>query len=266
MYSMRIRLFFLFATLFAWCGQAVGQETVSTNLIGIGSSHILDTYITQEKFSGLGFTYLNIREREKPVKKWNNIIEHELNVSSTEDRSGDAQLLEGNYNLYWGRYRHWKLFGDRLQLQAGGLANANLGFLYNMTNSNNPAQARVSLNIMPAGIATYHFPLFRRQFSLRYELNLPLVGVMFSPNYGQSYYEIFSRGNYDHNIVPTTFISSPTFRQILTLDWHINNRWSISAGYLGNYQQAEVNNLKQHIYTHRFLIGFTRRISKSKAP
>jgi len=251
------------AVLAIWSGKASGQETVSTNLIGVGSSHILDTYITQEKFSGLGFTYLNIREREKPIKKWNNIIEHELNFSSTEDRSGDAHALEGNYNLYWGRYRNWKLVGDRLQLQAGGLANVNLGFLYDMTSSNNPAQARASLNIMPSGIATYHFPLFRRQFSLRYELNLPLFGVMFSPNYGQSYYEIFSLGNYDHNIVPTTFVSSPSFRQVLTIDWHINSRWSIRAGYLGNYQQAEVNNLKQHIYTHRFLIGFTRRLSKS---
>ncbi len=263
MYNTHIRYLFLLAAFATWCGKTLGQETVSTNLIGIGSSHILDTYITQEKFSGLGFTYLNIREKEKTIKKWNNIIEHEFNFSSTKDRSKDAHALEGNYNLYWGRYRNWKFIGDKLQLQAGGLANVNLGFLYDMTSSNNPAQARASLNIMPTGIATYHFPLFGRQFSLRYELNLPLFGVMFSPNYGQSYYEIFSIGNYDHNIVPTTFISSPTFRQVLTLDWHINNRWSIRAGYLGNYQQAEVNNLKQHIYTHRFLIGFTRNLYKS---
>ena len=100
--------------------------------------------------------YLYIKERAKEGKKWNSVIEHELDISSTKDRSKDNQMIEGDYNLYWGRYRHWQLFADRLLLQAGGLANANLGFLYDMTASNNPAQARISLNLMPA--ARTHLP------------------------------------------------------------------------------------------------------------
>ena len=226
---MKHKLLILFLTLVPLC--AAAQESTSANIIGVGSSRILDTYINQEKFSGIGFTYLYIKERAKEGKKWNSVIEHELDLSSTKDRSKDNQMIEGDYNLYWGRYRHWQLFADH------------------------PAQARLSLNLMPAAIATYHFPLFGKQFALRYELNVPLVGVMFSPNYGQSYYEIFNRGNYDHNIVPTTFVSAPTFRQMLSLDWRTNDRWSLRIGYLGNYQQAEVNNLKQHIYAHRVMIG-----------
>ena len=242
------------------------QEPTSSHLIGVGNSRILDTYITQEKFSGIGFSYLYIKERAKPIKRWNNLIEHEIDLSSTKDRSRDANMMEGNYNLYWGRYRQWQCFGDHLQLQAGGLVNANLGFLYNMTGSNNPAQARLSLNVMPAAVATYLFPLFNQQFQLRYELNVPLVGVMFSPNYGQSYYEIFNRGNYDHNIVPTTIISAPTFRQMLTIDWRAGKKWSLRVGYLGNYQQAQVNNLKQHIYAHRVMIGIVRHFPNPSQP
>ena len=231
------------------------QQPTSTHLLGIGGTNILDTYISQEKYHGTGLTYLYLREREKPEKLWNNVIEHELDLSSVEDRSGNSNEIEASYNLYWGRYRGWHLFDDRLRLQAGGLLNANLGFIYDMTASNNPAQARVGVNLMPSAIATYGFSLWDKQFRLRYELNVPLVGLMFSPNYGQSYYEIFSLGNYDHNIVPTTFVSAPTFRQQLTLDWRANSRLTLRIGYLGNYQQAAVNNLKQHIYAHRFLIG-----------
>ena len=242
---------------------APAQEKAS--LIGIGPSRLLDTYITPEQFSGLGLTFLNIREHIPAGKHWGNLIEHEVSLSSAKDRSHSLAMLEGDYSLYWGRYRHWTLLGDsqsptRLHLQAGALANANLGFIYAMLNSNNPAQARISLNIMPAAVATFHFPLFAQHFKLRYELNLPLAGLMFSPNYGQSYYEIFNRGNYDHNIVPTTFVSAPYLRQMLTLEWQTGRKWNIRIGYLGNYQQAQVNSLKQHVYTHRLMIGISKTI------
>lgn len=255
---MRNKLLILLATVSL---ASTAQESSTTNIFGAGSSHILDTYISQEKFSGTGFTYLNIRERVKADKPWATVIEHEIDLSSNKDRSGNASELEGDYNLYWGIYRHWQLLDNRLQLQAGGLANANLGFIYDMSTSNNPAQARASLSLMPSGIATYRFGLWRQSFAVRYELNLPLAGIMFSPNYGQSYYEIFSRGDYDHNIVPTTFVSAPSFRQMLTLDWQMKKAWRLRVGYLGNYQQAQVNNLKQHVYAHRLLIGIVKVIN-----
>lgn len=239
---------------------ALGANAQS-HMIGIGPSRILDTYISQEKFSGVGITYLYIRAGKKPNKRWQNNIEHEVDLSKTRDRSHTTSMLEGNYNLYWGRVAT-VASRTRFHLQVGMAANVNLGFLYDMSNSNNPAQARFALNLMPVGIATYGFDIKQQHFSLRYELNLPLVGLMFSPNYGQSYYEIFSRGNYDHNIVPTTFVSAPNFRQLLTLDWQVSEKWAVRVGYLGNYQQADVNHLKSHIYTHRFVIGITKTIGE----
>ena len=231
-----------------------------STMVGIGATNILDTYLSEEHFKGGGISFLATVERQRQDSRWTTLMEHEANISSCDSRN-TQQELEAAYNFYWGKLYRWDLLDGQLSLQAGGLLNTSLGVIYNTSNGNNPAQARAHLNLMPTGVATYRFQLFNKQMVARYELSLPLAGLMFSPNYGQSYYEIFNRGNYDHNIVPTTFVSAPEWRQLLTLDAAITRRITLRIGYLGNIQQSHVNNLRQHVWTHRFLIGLTKRFS-----
>ena len=219
---------------------ANSQKVVTrSTTVGIGGTNILDTYLSDEHFKGTGVSILSTIERQQPDCRWSTLMEHEANLSLC----------------------NWQLLDGALSLQAGGLVNASLGFIYNTSNGNNPAQARAHLNLMPTGVASYRFQLFHKQMVARYELNLPLAGIQFSPNYGQSYYEIFNRGDYDHNVVPTTFVCAPEWRNLLTLDAAITRKITLRIGYLGNIQQMKVNNLRQHVWTHRFLIGITKRFS-----
>lgn len=252
-----------------WAAAAQAQDTAplpslpirtTSYMVGAGPTRLLDTYLSQEHFGGTGFTFLSATERRRqPSARWSTLMEHQAGLATLNDRADRTMELEGSYRLFWGRLHEWRLLGDRLSLQAGGMGAATLGFVYNTTGGNNPAQARVAIQVMPTAAASYRLTAGRCRMAVRYELQLPLLGLMFSPNYGQSYYEIFSRGDYDRNIVPTTMASSPSFRQQLAVDIGVSRRLVLRVGYLGDYTQARVNQLKQHTYTHRLMVGVVKR-------
>ena len=256
-----MKTFSIILALFGLCALTATAQTdiTSSYQIGVGLTRLLDTYLSQEKFKGTGLTLLNTQERSRPASLWATEVQHQLNMSDLKDRAGSRKEQQVDYALFLGRY-YRLLHTGPVSVQAGALVSGNLGATYNSANSNNPVQARLSLQLMPSAAATWPFTLFGRQVSLRYQLDLPLVGVMFSPNYGQSYYELFSLGNYDRNVVPTTFVSAPYLHQQLSADCRLGRSFTLRIGYLGDYRQSDVNHLKSHIYSHRIMVGFVRTL------
>lgn len=237
-------------------------------MLGIGYTDILDTYLSPEKYRGTDLRFISHTRREKDSTSLVHQLLHEGSIATADNRSGNGGEIGGGYSFAYSLLRKWQMSvgSCHLRLLAGGTAELSVGFLYNTRGSNNPAQARLALQLKSTVAADFDFRLFRRQqrpFTLHYEASAPLCGLMFSPNYGQSYYEIFSRGNYDHNCVPTTIASTPSLRQMLTLDFRaLHTTWRI--GYLGDWRQASVNNLKQHTYTHALVFGIVRRFRIEK--
>lgn len=245
---------------------AQDQRTV-TNVqsIGFGAASLLDTYLSQENYNGWEIRYQSHTTRERSNSRWSSLIIHQGLFNESQPRSNDGRELGGLYVFNYGR--RYRLTGDQslLQVSIGGMGEVGIGFLYNTRNSNNPAQARCYLNLSPSAAASYPIRLRRMVCVARYEVSLPLLGVLFSPNYGQSYYEIFSRGNYDHNLVVTTPFNAPSLRHTLSVDIPVG-RYAVRVGYLGDYQQAKVNDLKYHTYSHLFLLGLVRHFSINHLP
>ena len=246
---------------------AQGERTITNaRMVSIGQARVLDTYLSALHYSGPEVCYLSHTLRERPDSSlWVREIIHQGNFALLDNHSGLGGEMAGSYNFQYGWHRRVAQIafrGSELRIDAGGNINALAGFVYNTRNSNNPAQARASVSLAPTAAATYTF-FPRRPMALRYEVSVPLVGLMFSPNYGQSYYEIFTKGNYDHNLVPTWVGNAPSLRQMLTLDYRIG-RTAVRIGYLGDYRQASVNHLKSHYYSHGLVVGIVRKFSIKK--
>ena len=147
----------------------------------------------------------------------------------------------------------------RWSFALGGMAEAESGFTYLVRGGNNPAQGRLGLHLGATGRVVRPFRVGRQWWEARAQVDVPLVGAMFTPNYGQSYYEIFSLGHYDKNVRSTHPWNAPSARLTATLTVPL---WGahLSIGYNGEARQSHVNHLKHHTWNHHFIIGYVRTL------
>lgn len=258
--------------LFALSSPTLAQDTLRSNkvitntqMLGIGAVNTLETYLSPEEYTGTELRYISHSVRENGTKLSRELV-HQAQILSVRNRRENNNELGGFYNFQYNwQYAlgQWNVGEGELRLKVGGGVDTRLGFLYNMRNSNNPAQAYGQVNIAPNAVAAYRFRLRNLPFQLRYEVQVPLLGLAFSPNYGQSYYEIFTRDNYDHNLIVTSPISAPSLRQLLTLDFTVRHT-TFRVGYLGDYQQAKINQLRQHVWSNLLVLGIVRKFSINK--
>ena len=230
-----------------------------TTALAIGMTNRLDTYLSPQDYKGSTERFLSnvLRSRRN---MWDLQFSHEGAVDITHNKADNADALSGHYDFAFAMMKRWEMLDGAMTLRAGGMTNLYLGFAYNTKNvANNPAQGYASWSIGCAGSATYRVKVGRHIVPLTYEVRMPLVGIMFSPAYGQSYYELFYGGKYDDNIVFTN-VSTPSLRHQFSVDLPLWRKASLRIGYLGDVRQAKPNHLKQHEYSHSFVLGVTRAL------
>ena len=257
------------------CLSLFGQDSIPANkevlhscMVGVGSSNILDTYLSPYNYTG---TDIRIqRERMRMTTLWGGRV---ANQSSIDINGAINSNHAGNLDEYAGGIRYsqgwfYNFFdgnivnpversSSRWNFAAGAVASGYLGAVYIDRSGNNPAQAKADVMIDASAMLTYDMRIAKHYFLWRYQVSVPLLGIAFSPNYGQSYYEAFSLGNTDHNVVFAYPGNMPSMRHRLTLDIPIR-RYTLRVGYVAQLNQSTFNNLKYHSYSHDFMIGFNK--------
>ena len=97
-----------------------------------------------------------------------------------------------------------------------------------------------------------------------YQADLPMLGMMFCPEFGESYYEISQKGA-GHDLLCAHPGNALSFRQMLMLDFCLR-RITLRVGYLNDVRQRTAHGLKYHDFSHSFMFGIVRHFQLMKRP
>lgn len=236
------------------------RYTTRTTQYGVGYTDLYDTYLSPQAYRGTEVRILreSMRFPKWGRRHWSLQTLFQGNAAYGHNRAETNNTLGGLIHYNYALHYHFHV-SPQLRLLAGGAIAGEGGFLYNLRNSNNPASARAAMGLEASGMAIWNFRIKERPFTLRYQLNLPLAGLMFSPHYGQSYYEIFSLGNSSGVVCLTTPKNRPSLHQMLSFDFPLAGA-RMRLSYVGDIRQARLNGLRTHAYSHSFLVGVVRSI------
>ncbi|MDR1403294.1 MAG: DUF3316 domain-containing protein [Tannerellaceae bacterium] len=227
-------------------------------LIGVGTSHVKDTYLSPFNYSGWGLRILNERMKITGLGRDNFSRQQIINVdiSSTKNPAENVNDFAAfaDYALGY-HYRLDVVPGFRVL--TGMSAHLSGGFIYNIRNGNNPLSAKIDVDGGFSLITLWNFRMNKLSFTLRYQGELPLAGVFFSPEYGASYYEMFNVGNLSDVLAFNSFHNKFALKNYVTLDIPVES-FTIRLGYLNSLYYSDAKSIQTRIISNSFMIGWVK--------
>lgn len=256
------RLVILLSLLVPLCGWA---QVDRTTLFGVGRGNVMDTYLSPYTYKGPAVSVALQTER---LAHWgrNHVTtqsRYALQGALASAHAGGGMQYDGALELAGGWHRNWYFCSERLRVAAGGLMELWGGGSYSSIGGNNPAQGRLGADVAASAIGAYRFPVRKQVWESRLQIDVPLLGAAFAPQYGQSYYELFTLGHYDRNVRPVCPINAPSVRLQATLSIPVRHSRFV-VGYNASIRQHTLNGLRQHGWYNQFVVGFSRRLNLTR--
>lgn len=232
----------------------------------IGRQSALDTYLTPIRYWGLDVAlgYERLRAASFAPEKWftrHNVL---VNYATMSNQSGSGSMMSLYLDYSFAMLRRWRLL-DGLWVAGGGEAALTLGGLYNLRNSNNPATAKLAVDLGATAMASYHLRLGRLPLTFRYQVSLPVIGTYFSPAFGQSYYEMFYIGNRSGIVQFGAWHNRVDLRNYLSVDLHLG-KMALRLGYRQLMRTTHVNHIDTQVLNHMFVLGISGEIFRTAPP
>lgn len=170
--------------------------TTNTTTFGLSTLSFLDPYLSPLTYNGLGIIYEHNNSRFLSIDNTRVSTQSKLNLEAgiTLNPQYTSSMIYLGANYGWGLLYHFNSING-IQLQAGGSWDIDFGFKNVDRNINNPVNLDMATNLNIIGLAKYNVPLRKRTLKLQLAVESPILGCMFVPGIGASYYEMFELGN-----------------------------------------------------------------------
>jgi len=231
--------------------------TTSTENVSLTAIDLLDPYLSPLVYTGVGVGYQHsdMKYFKRHIGKMSQESRFSILAANTYNPqySSSMNYVGGQYQ--WGMHYHFRPL-DGLRLLVGGNTGLLMAVKSNERNVNNPVNVDAALDLGFSGIANYDFSLWRKKFTVSFQLEFPLLGMMYVPMQGASYYEMFTGGDLSntlhfsslHNRLARTSglkLEIPTKNSI----WHVG----ISTSKL----KYEANDMFFKQNNYNFNVGYT---------
>lgn len=240
----------------ATSGLEVIRPVNSSWMLDAGSAHVADTYLSPLKYTGwnASFEYERLQAMKFSPDAWRQQLHVGVELSDATNRAGNGSMLYGGLYARWGMLHMWRL-PYRFTVAAGGSAGATIGGIYNNRNGNNPVAAKADVTANLTGWATWSIDLGRMPVMFRWQTTLPLVGMFFSPEYDELYYEMYlgNRHGLMHCAWPGNFFR---WDNLVTADLDFATT-RLRLGFRSRIYSTEVNHITTRIFSYSFVLGVT---------
>jgi len=248
--------------------QSRDQKSLDWQL-GAGNTYLYDDYLSPLPHEGASLLFSSTGT--KPLKwnlpdsldrtfenvKWTNQSNFTLNAVYGQSLAG-SNMFHGNIELKNSLIRKvihrptWSAStGPYLLLGGGGR--------YCLQNGNNPGSLDIYLDFGLTALTDYTFIFWKKQLKLTYQGSLALSGLAFSPEYAESYYEIFYLKNNKNILKYTHPLNNQHWMQQLSLDVPLSHRKSSLRLSVRNDGHITLfNNIRTRILSTHFSVGYIR--------
>lgn len=262
-----IILFILWICLFQPSNAQTGNQKSVFWQLGAGNTYLYDNYLSPLPFEGTSLLFSS--GNMKPLKwglpdgadisfddvKWFRQLGFSINAVSAESAAGSS-LLHGNIDLRCNILRQ-VLSREKLRLSVGSFAALSGGGRYCVQNGNNPGSVDAMFDLGITALTEYKFTLWKKSMKLSYQGSLDIAGLAFSPEYAESYYEIFYLGNHQNILKFTSPINKQQWRQQLSLDIPFSGRKSsLRLSYWNDGRVSLFNNIRTRVLSNHFSVGY----------